>query len=737
MASAAPPENPIVLNIATTYGCILIGSWLSSIVWGVSCAQTFLYLSNYWDKDSWVKKGLVIFLWFVDTADEILILQPLWHVLIANFGDIQILSQIQPELTHRGWVTALVAFCVQLFFVHRIYVFSGNKWILPAFLTILSIFQLVVLIPYDVLTWASSHTTSGIQESWATDIIMALRSVTAAEDIIIAGTMIFLVLRHGLPHYRSTRRMVYRLILVTFMTGFWTAVVGIVELAMVARFPATLQLMVPDGPLSGLYFSSLLANLNSRGFVKGEDFSCWNDSEIEQSKSKSKPSDATSSGGNRAGGMVFRVWPVGSKTTGSDGTNDVSLTVKVNTTQVSDPNALEETGSLDDIRYASKGGPEVVFLWCVDTANEILLLEPLWHVLIANFGGIRDVSKIQPALTHHGWVAGIVAFCVQLFFVHRIYQFSRRQWILPAFLTLLSLFQLIVLIPYDILTLSASHTTAGIEHAWATDITISLRSVTAAEDIIIAASMIFLVLKEGLPEFRSTRRMVYRLILVTFNTGFWTAVVAIVELAMVAHFPDGLQFMVLEAPLCSLYFTSLLANLNSREFIKGDHFTSWNDSELSSNGNGRSRGSHSKVTSSSTTDEAGLKSGEGMTFRLWPLGSKATTSNSTNDMTIKVNTTQVSDSDVRVDSLDEMRYRAGPEVLGWRRSRNYALQLAHHNCRSERTWNASFGGYDNSSIVDDPDAVPTPVRSLLSALPTELPTDLPFDNASLGSFIGI
>ncbi|TFY56447.1 hypothetical protein EVG20_g8920 [Dentipellis fragilis] len=886
MASTPPPENPIVLNIATTYGCILIGSWLSSIVWGVSCAQTFLYLSNYWDKDSWTKKGLVIFLWFVDTADEILMVQPLWHVLIVNFGDIEILSQIQPELTHRGWVTALVAFCVQLFFVYRIYVFSGNKWILSAFLvrilkrcassspltvmlqTILSLFQLVVLIPYDVLTWASSHTTSGIQESWATDIIMSLRSVTAAEDIIIAATMIFLVLRNGLPRYRSTRRMVYRLVLVTFMTGFWTAVVGIIELAMVARFPTTLQLLVPDGPLSGLYFSSLLANLNSREFVKGEDFSCWDDSEIEQSKPGSL--GATGSGRNRTGGMTFRVWPMESKATGSDGTNDVPLTVKVSTAQVSDSDVRE--ASLDNVRY--KAGPEhrllstaaparkedgasstsagspgfpdrdlestwkesypafcsfhdhlpdclrpavperapaaagvlhprkseaiseslvvsaldltetsrylycvqhwqallsapslsslfvplqfcpppvvvsdlqatmasvlppentyilnladtygcmlaggwlscivwgvsclqtflyllkwvtfecrrtfrgsqppgsywdkdpwtkkglVIFLWCVDTANEVLLLEPLWHVLVANFGGIRNVSKIQPALTHHGWVAGIVAFCVQLFFVHRIYEFSRRQWVLPAFLTLLSLFQLIVLIPYDILTLSASHTTTGIEHAWATDITISLRSVTAAEDIIIAASMIILVLKEGLPEFRSTRRMVYRLILVTFNTGFWTAVVAIVELAMVAHFPNGLQFMVLEAPLCSLYFTSLLANLNSREFIKGEHFTSWNDSELSSSGNGRSRVPHSKATSRSTMDEVGLKSGEGMTFRLWPLGSKVMTSNSTNDMTIKVNTTQVSEADVRVESVNEMRYKGEPEcgsVLG-------------------------------------------------------------------------
>ncbi|KAA1475631.1 hypothetical protein DENSPDRAFT_434473 [Dentipellis sp. KUC8613] len=362
MNSTSQPEAQIVLNVAASFGCMVVGGWLSCVVWGISCLQTFLYLSNYWDKDLWTKKGLVLFLWCVDTVNMILLLQPLWHVLIANFGDIEMLSQIQPALTHHTWIAAIVEISVQLFFIHRIYVFSGNRWLLPAFLTVLSLFQFIVLIPYDILTVSrASHTTAGIEKSWAVDMFISLRAVTASGDIIIAGTMIFLVLRHGLPQYRSTRRIVYRLIIVTFMTGFWTAVVAIVELALAAHFPTGLQFMIPEGPLCSLYFSSLLANLNSREYVKGEEFSCWNDSEIEavsasQSKPKSESAGNRGTKVNRTGGMTFRVWSMGTKTTSSDdnGPSSGTLTVEAGAAQISESDIGGE--SLEEMQY--KPGPE-------------------------------------------------------------------------------------------------------------------------------------------------------------------------------------------------------------------------------------------------------------------------------------------------------------------------------------------------------------------------------------------
>jgi hypothetical protein len=89
--------------------------------------------------------------------------------------------------------------------------------------------------------------------------------------------------------------------------------------------------------------------------------------------------------------------------------------------------------------------------------------------------------------------------------------------------------------------------------------------------------------------------MMSRLIFLTANTGFWTAAVAIVEISLVnlslltmaynfahkldcqvASFPSGIQFLVVEIPLCNIYVNTLLANLNAREYVRGDDFTEYN-----------------------------------------------------------------------------------------------------------------------------------------------------------------
>lgn len=89
--------------------------------------------------------------------------------------------------------------------------------------------------------------------------------------------------------------------------------------------------------------------------------------------------------------------------------------------------------------------------------------------------------------------------------------------------------------------------------------------------------MLYYVLKEGISAYAGTQRLVFRIAIVTANTGFWTAVVALVDLAMLAAHPGQLRFVILEFPICSLYFSSLLANLNSRRYVRGQSNTTWNE----------------------------------------------------------------------------------------------------------------------------------------------------------------
>lgn len=92
--------------------------------------------------------------------------------------------------------------------------------------------------------------------------------------------------------------------------------------------------------------------------------------------------------------------------------------------------------------------------------------------------------------------------------------------------------------------------------------------------------MLYLVYSQGVGTYAGTQRMIFRVVIVTINTGLWTALVALVDLIMLAADPKDLRFTILEFPICSLYFSTLLANLNSRSYVRngrGRGESLWNE----------------------------------------------------------------------------------------------------------------------------------------------------------------
>ncbi|KIJ06274.1 hypothetical protein PAXINDRAFT_20528 [Paxillus involutus ATCC 200175] len=70
-----------------------------------------------------------------------------------------------------------------------------------------------------------------------------------------------------------------------------------------------------------------------------------------------------------------------------------------------------------------------------------------------------------------------------------------------------------------------------------------------------------------------TDRMLLRLILVSINTGLWTAVLALLSIILLVSLPaTELVYAGVYYPLCTLYSNTFLANLNIRSYIGGgDH----------------------------------------------------------------------------------------------------------------------------------------------------------------------
>ncbi|SJL18107.1 uncharacterized protein ARMOST_21679 [Armillaria ostoyae] len=247
-----PTENPIIVDLTSTYGSLLVGSWLACAMWGVSSLQ-------------------VVF----DTTNGILILKGQWSVLIHQYGRIEGLEEAPPEIM----VETIVIVIVQLYFIRRIYIFSKHtfrskmqKYITVAFIVImimLSSWQLVVVIVYLINVYGKPLKV--VSTPLIVGFNISYMSVSVAVDVAVSLSMIFLLTRTGMPTIPNTRRVVYRLIAVIVLSGALTAVTATVALVLVKFYPNALYYTIVEYSLCSLYFSTLLANLNARAYIQSPD----------------------------------------------------------------------------------------------------------------------------------------------------------------------------------------------------------------------------------------------------------------------------------------------------------------------------------------------------------------------------------------------------------------------------------------------------------------------------------
>ncbi|KAM5543818.1 hypothetical protein V8D89_002435 [Ganoderma adspersum] len=258
-------ENTVILNLMSSYGPILIGAIFQSVLYGMAIVQMFIYFNNY-EKDSIWMKLYVVFVWAIETASTISVLAAMWPVLILHWGSLHELGLTQLPILHRVWMTGLSTFLVHMFYIYRIYMVSGRS-LYPLFLIPFTLYQMIEtwIYVHRALTDPSLATLSG---RFLTDLGTSGRAVIAFVDIAIVALMIFSLLKDGYPTFQNSRKMIFRLIVLTINTGLWTAVFAIVDLVLILPFQNQLYYCAVDFPLTSLYLNSLLANLNARDYVR-------------------------------------------------------------------------------------------------------------------------------------------------------------------------------------------------------------------------------------------------------------------------------------------------------------------------------------------------------------------------------------------------------------------------------------------------------------------------------------
>ncbi|OBZ80067.1 hypothetical protein A0H81_01380 [Grifola frondosa] len=124
----------INLHLDPTIGSIFIGVIFAVMLYAGTCAQSVYYYRRY-SNDSMVLKGLVFFLWLLDTSSTLLVIQVLWFFTVRSHGSPFALLAVPVEFTAEYMFTTFIIYVVQWCIVSSS-IKSGVDYRIKYFLTI-------------------------------------------------------------------------------------------------------------------------------------------------------------------------------------------------------------------------------------------------------------------------------------------------------------------------------------------------------------------------------------------------------------------------------------------------------------------------------------------------------------------------------------------------------------------------------------------------------------------------
>ncbi|KAK0193496.1 hypothetical protein F5146DRAFT_1030887 [Armillaria mellea] len=256
-SSGQPIKLPAFDN---SLGALYIGSSLATVLYGVICVQTFLYVtSNRARFDSWAMKLLGL-----DTAQQCLMLAGMYRFLITDYVNPAALSIGGPS-SGLALDEAIVAICsillVQLFFCWRVWTFSATSLHLHIRIAIItiSVGLLLCLSIFGFTQHFSGVNSPDLTLSWK---ISASSGI--AFDVITTTAMTLSLYRCRSLGMKRSNHVIVILILLMVNTNLITTLVSFRYLVLPnATIYGALYLLLYKS-----YLNSFLAILNSRDFLR-------------------------------------------------------------------------------------------------------------------------------------------------------------------------------------------------------------------------------------------------------------------------------------------------------------------------------------------------------------------------------------------------------------------------------------------------------------------------------------
>ncbi|KAF9493779.1 hypothetical protein BDN71DRAFT_1449836 [Pleurotus eryngii] len=192
-----------------------------------------------------------------------------------------------------------------------------------------------------------------------------------------------------------------------------------------------------------------------------------------------------------------------------------------------------------------------------------------WNNFGKNWGDVETLLIIDWSWDPLPILNALVASMVQIFFAWRIYRLSNKIWIsIP--IVLVSLVQLCAATYYDAMVIKEKNSISTLLALteWVDTWLIS----SAVCDILISTAMITILARASLTShFRRSSSSLNQIIKFTIETGFITAIGAIIEIILWRTMSENSFHFIFFLTLGRLYSNVLLASLNSRATLSARH----------------------------------------------------------------------------------------------------------------------------------------------------------------------
>ncbi|KAH9160652.1 hypothetical protein EDB89DRAFT_869612 [Lactarius sanguifluus] len=257
-------SGPPVVDIRNSFGAAFLGLFVSTTLFGLTISQTCLYFWNYRNRDPKLLKFFVAFVTFTDALHTIMCAYAIYWYLVLNFGNVENLQYDMWAMNLQIVLSTVIFVSVQLYYARRVYILSQS--LICPIIIVVSVFIAAFFATFfhakEVVLKRFSLFNSSVWMSY-----VAFSAATVG-DMLVASSMCWSLYRKR-TSFARTDSIIMTSMAYSINSGLLTGLLSLASTISIVVSPSSMIWMAFFWAMSKCYVNSLLAMLNSRNYVRG------------------------------------------------------------------------------------------------------------------------------------------------------------------------------------------------------------------------------------------------------------------------------------------------------------------------------------------------------------------------------------------------------------------------------------------------------------------------------------